>query len=73
MKRLYAVLRKTEFLLLLFCACLALFSWPLMTIAANRGGGRLTAYLFIAWGAIIACLFLAGRAIALRERERDER
>ena len=71
MRRLSAILGKSEFLLLLFCLCLGLFSWPLLSIAANRGGMPFLTYLFIAWAGIILCLFLAGRAIARRERERE--
>lgn len=38
-----------------------LFSWPLLSITADRGGAPFFAYLFITWAVLIAVLFLMTR------------
>ncbi len=48
-------------LLLTFALALLALDWPILSIAAKRGGKGLFVYLFTVWPGVIALLWLAGR------------
>ena len=63
MNRLLALFSSPVGALLLFCAGVLLFTWPLLSIMGDRGGVGLFAYLFLAWAAVVVLLLIKGRAI----------
>jgi hypothetical protein len=62
MDRLRALMRQTEFHVLLFSICLFLFGWPLATIADLDRLEGMFVYLFVTWAIVIVLLFFVGRS-----------
>ncbi len=63
MERLKALLRQTEFHLLLFVLCMVLFGWPVVTFPDIRRLEVMFVYLFVAWTIVIFLLFLVSRSL----------
>lgn len=63
MERLKALLRQTEFHLLLFVLCMVLFGWPVVTFSDMHRLEVMFAYLFAAWALVIFVLFLVSRSL----------
>ena len=64
MARIKKVLGRWEFQLLLFHVSLVLFGWPLVTFQDITRVKTMYVYLFLAWAAVIALLFLVSRSLA---------
>jgi hypothetical protein len=62
MKRTGYLADKPGFSLFLFFLCLALFSWPLLSVALSSGAESIFNYLMAVWGVIILILFLSRRS-----------
>ncbi len=62
MERLRALLRQTEFHVLLFFVCLFLFGWPLATSADLEQLELMFVYIFVAWTIVVLLLFLVSRS-----------
>ena len=63
MERLKALLRQTEFHLLLSFVCLIVFGWPVVTFADMRRLEVMFVYLFVVWAIVIFVLFLVSRSL----------
>ena len=63
MERLKALLKQTEFHLLLFFVSLFLFGWPLATSADLKQLELTFFYIFVAWTIVILLLFLVSRRL----------
>jgi hypothetical protein len=63
MERLKALLRQTEFHLLLFVLCMVLFGWPVVTFSDMRRLEVMFVYLFVVWALVIVVLFLVSRSL----------
>jgi hypothetical protein len=64
MSKLARQFSKPAFHLLLFCVCVALISWPFLTIADRTNlPWAMIAYLFCVWAFMILLLFLVGRSV----------
>lgn len=72
MNNLKCLFRKPGFHFFLFCLCLVLFSWPILTIADQKQNITIFIYLFIVWGIIIFLLFLIARSHHLKHLDEDE-
>jgi hypothetical protein len=64
MERLWELLRRSEFHVLLFCLSIVAFSWPAINYSNIDHLIMVFKYIFGAWGIIIALLFLVCRSLA---------
>ena len=71
MQRLIVFLRSRAGSLLLFHLGMLLFSWPMLSITANRGGVPFFLYLFLAWAGLIVLLAFMAFATRNDPSERD--
>jgi hypothetical protein len=67
MNRLYQVLRRDEFQLVLLIFAILLWNWPFMGITAKYGGSVFFYYLFVSWAMVIVVAFFMSRAYLLRD------
>ena len=72
MERLKALLRQTEFHLLLFVLCMVLFGWPVVTFPDMRRLELMFIYLFVAWAIVIFLLFLVSRSLGSGDESDEE-
>ncbi len=62
MEKLRALLRQTEFQVLLVFVCLVLFGWPVVSFGDVERLEVMFLYLFTAWAIVILVLFLVCRS-----------
>ena len=75
MKRLKALMKQTEFHIILFCLALILFIEPLLTMPQKDSAGAIVLSLFLPWGLTILLLFLTSRSYTepLAQDREDQR
>jgi formate hydrogenlyase subunit 4 len=62
MEKFRALLRQTEFHVLMFFVCLFVFGWPLATSTDLKQLELTFVYIFVAWAIVILLLFLVSRS-----------
>lgn len=72
MKRLTDFFNSRAGTLLLFSFGVLLFSWPLLSVTADKGGPGLFHYLFFAWAAILVTLIVLGVALGILDSDDGE-
>ncbi len=70
MKRLKHLLGQKEFLVCVFCFCLLLFNWPLVSFADGGELKRMFIYLFGAWAIIIFLMALVSLDLSTEPRSK---
>ncbi|AFM25820.1 hypothetical protein [Desulfomonile tiedjei] len=63
MERFKKLFRQTEFRIALFFLSLVLFGWPIVHFPDVHRAENMFVYLFLAWGTVIAVLYLVSTTL----------